>query len=228
MIRILLRCFSVLLPSWAMLVTPAWGQQQRPMLHELVLTQTDHEVLLYLHLQGGFQQEILEAIESGIPITLTYHIRLYRKRGLWFNEEVLSKVIKHIVKYDTLKRQYRVSEINGLFSSVKITKHELTMVRWMSAIEGQPLIPFHLLQPGEEYSEGGAVALSAQSHAVSRQSLGHGNSLDLVESFHHQSPPITTLGIRGLQAALTPQEVRELRRVSCLCCKYPACLRDLS
>ena len=151
MIRILLRCFSVLLPSWAMLVTPAWGQQQRPMLHELVLTQTDHEVLLYLHLQGGFQQEILEAIESGIPITLTYHIRLYRKRGLWFNEEVLSKVIKHIVKYDTLKRQYRVSEINGLFSSVKITKHELTMVRWMSAIEGQPLIPFHLLQPGEEY-----------------------------------------------------------------------------
>ena len=151
MIRILLRCFSVLLPSWAMLVTPAWGQQQRPMLHELVLTQTDREVLLYLHLQGGFQQEILEAIESGIPITVTYHLRLYRKRGLWFNEEVLSKVIKHIVKYDTLKRQYRVSEINGLFSSVKITKHGPTMVRWMSAIEGQPLIPFHLLQPGEEY-----------------------------------------------------------------------------
>jgi hypothetical protein len=25
------------------------------------------------------------------------------------------------------------------------------MVRWMSVIEGQPLIPFHLLQPGEEY-----------------------------------------------------------------------------
>jgi hypothetical protein len=45
MIRVLLRCFSVLLPSWAMLVAPAWGQQH-PILHELVLTQTDHEVLL--------------------------------------------------------------------------------------------------------------------------------------------------------------------------------------
>jgi Domain of unknown function (DUF4390) len=151
MIRVLLRCFSVLLPSWAMLVAPAWGQQQRPILHELVLTQTDHEVLLYLHLEGGFQQAILEAIESGIPITVTYYMRLYRKRGLWFDEEVLSKTIKHIVKYDTLKRQYRVSEINGLFSSMKVTKHEPTMVRWMSAVEGQPLIPFHLLQPGEEY-----------------------------------------------------------------------------
>jgi hypothetical protein len=151
MIRILLRCFSVLLPSWAMLVAPAWGQPQRPLLHELVLTHTDHEVLLHIDLQGGFQREILEAIATGIPIMVTYHMRLYRKRGLWFDEEVLSKTIKHIVKYDALKKQYRVSEINGLFSSIRVTKHETTMVRWMSAIEGQPLIPFHLLQPGEEY-----------------------------------------------------------------------------
>jgi hypothetical protein len=121
------------------------------MLQELGLTHTDHEVLLSIHLQGGFHQELLEAIESGIPITVTYYMKLYRKRGSWFDEEVLSKTIKHIVKYDILKKQYRVSEINGLFSSIKVTKHELTMVRWMSEIEDQPLIPFHLLQPGEEY-----------------------------------------------------------------------------
>ena len=152
MIRVLfLSYFSVFLPSVPMLVSPAWGQPQRPSLHELVLMHTDHEVLLNIHLQGGFHQELLEAMESGIPITVTYHMKLYRKRGLWFDEEVLSKTIKHIVKYDTLKKQYRVSEINGLFSSMKVTKHEPTMVRWMSAIEGQPLIPFHLLQPGEEY-----------------------------------------------------------------------------
>jgi hypothetical protein len=151
MIRILLRCFSVLLPSWAMLVAPPWGQSQRPLLHELVLTHTDHEVLLHIDLQGGFQQEILEAIATGIPITVTYYMRLYRKRGLWFDAEVLSKTIKHIVKYDALKKQYRVSEINGLVSSMRVTTHEPTMVRWMSAIEEQPLIPFHLLQSGEEY-----------------------------------------------------------------------------
>jgi hypothetical protein len=94
---------------------------------------------------------MLEAIATGIPITVTYHLRLYRQRGLWFDEEVLSKTIKHTVKYDALKKQYRVSEINGLFSSIKVTEHEPTMVRWMSVIEGQPLIPFHLLQLGEEY-----------------------------------------------------------------------------
>jgi Domain of unknown function (DUF4390) len=144
------RCFRVLLPILVMLASPAWGQQ-RPTLHELVLTQTDQEVLLYMSLEGGFHQELMEAIESGIPITITYYMRLYRIRGLWFDEEVLSKTIKHIVKYDALKKQYRVSEINGLFSNIKLTKHESTMVRWMSQIEGQPLIPFHLLQPNEEY-----------------------------------------------------------------------------
>jgi hypothetical protein len=151
MIRgLLLRCFRVLLPILVMLASPAWGQE-RPTLHELVLTHTDQEVLLYMSLKGGFHQELMEAIESGIPITITYYMRLYRKRGLWFDEEVLAKTIKHIVKYDALKKQYRVSEINGLFSNIKVTKHEPTMVRWMSEIEGQPLIPFHLLQPDEEY-----------------------------------------------------------------------------
>jgi Domain of unknown function (DUF4390) len=120
-------------------------------LHELVLTHTDHEVLLHIDLQGGFRRDMLEAIETGIPITVTYHLRLYRKRDMWFDEEVLAKTIKHMVKYDALKKQYRVSEINGLFSSIKVTQHEPTMVRWMSVIQGQPLIPFHLLQPGEEY-----------------------------------------------------------------------------
>jgi hypothetical protein len=151
MIRcLLLRCFSVLLPSLVVFTSLAWGQQ-RPTLHELTLTQTDREVLLFLSLQGGFHQELMEAIESGIPITITYYMKLYRKRGLWLDQEVLSKSIKHIVKYDALKKQYRVSKINGLFSSIKVTKHEPTMVRWMSEIEGQPLIPFHLLQPDEEY-----------------------------------------------------------------------------
>jgi hypothetical protein len=170
MMRALLRGFGVLLSTGAMLVVPAWGQQQRPLLHELELTHTDHEVLLHIDLQGGFQQEILEAIESGIPITITYHMRLYRKRSLWFDEEVLSKTIKHIVKYDALKKQYRISEINGLFSSIKVTKHEPTMVRWMSAIQGQPLIPFHLLQPGEEYYVKAMADLKA---AQSPLALGH-------------------------------------------------------
>jgi hypothetical protein len=74
-------------------VAPAWGQPQRLLLHELVLTHTDHEVLLHIDLQG-VQQEILEAIATGIPITVTYDMRLYRKLGLWFDEEVLSKTIK--------------------------------------------------------------------------------------------------------------------------------------
>jgi hypothetical protein len=132
-------------------MTLAWGQPPGPLLHELVLTHTDSEVLLHVDLEGGFRQDILEAIETGIPITITYHLKLYRKRDVWFDEEVLSKSIQHMVKYDALKKQYRVSEMNGLFSSIRVTKHQPTMVRWMSAIEGQPLIPFHLLQPGEAY-----------------------------------------------------------------------------
>lgn len=150
MIRILLLRFAGVLLLSVMLMPAAWGQQ-RPVLYDITLTHTDHEVLLYSSLRGAFRAEILEAIESGIPMTITFYMKLYRKRGLWFDEEILSKTIQHIVKYDALKNEYRVSEINGLFSNIKVTKHRPTMVQWMSEIEGQPLIPFHLLQPGEAY-----------------------------------------------------------------------------
>ena len=133
------------------LVASAAGGQERPILDEITLTHTDQEVLLYSSLRGAFRGELIEAIESGLPITITFYMKLYRKRGLWFDEEVLSKTIKHVVKYDTLKNEYRISAINGLFSSIKVTKHQPTMERWMSEIDGQPLIPFHLLQRGEAY-----------------------------------------------------------------------------
>ena len=151
MSRVFLLCCAIaLFFTLGSLAPSAWGQQQ-PSLHELTVTHTDQEVLLYSSLTGGFPQEIVEAIESGIPTTITFYMRLYRKRGIWFDEEVLSKTIKHIVKYNALKKEYRVSEINGLFSSIKVTKHRPTMVQWMSDIDGQPLIPFHLLQLGEAY-----------------------------------------------------------------------------
>ena len=174
--------------------------QERPIVRALGLTHTDQEVLLHLSLDGGFHPELMEAIESGIPITISYHMKLYRVRALWFDEEVLSKTIKRIVKYDALKKQYRVSEINGLFSSIRVSKDEPTMVRWMSEIEGQPLIPFpslttarRILCEGHGRPEGGNVALSTQSYSVSCQPLGYGNSLDRVEPFRDQYPPATTL-----------------------------------
>jgi hypothetical protein len=151
MSRILLRRYaSVLLLISGMLASAAWGQA-RPILQAITLTQTDQEVLLYSSLHGAFHGELLAAIESGIPMTITFYMKLYRKRGLWFDDEVLAKTIQHTVKYDALKNEYRISEINGLFSNVKVTKNQPTMVRWMSEIDGQPLIPFHLLHPGQEY-----------------------------------------------------------------------------
>ena len=143
-------CAAVLLLTPGLLAPSVWAQQQ-PFVHDLIITHTDQEVLLYSTLKEAFSQGLLEAIESGLPTTVTFYMRLYRKRGMWFDEGVLAKTIKHIVKYDALKQEYRFSEINGLFSSIKVTKHQATMVQWMSEIDGQPLIPFHLLQPGEEY-----------------------------------------------------------------------------
>ena len=86
------RGFTAVLFLLTLLTPPAWAQQ-RPIVQALGLTQTDQEVLLHISLDGGFHPELMEAIASGIPITISYHLRLYRVRALWFDQEVLSKTI---------------------------------------------------------------------------------------------------------------------------------------
>ena len=139
-------------------------------------------------------------------------------------KRVLSKTIKHMVKYDALKKQYRVSEINGLFSSIKVTKHEPTMVRWMSVIEGQPLIPFHLLQPGEEYYVKAMADVKAVkspfplSHIPFLASLWDTGTPWTASSPFRISSPLHNARDPWPASSSTPQEVRCVETCIMLCC----------
>ena len=78
-------CAGLLLLAMALVVPSVWGQQ-RPIVQDLIITHTDQEVLLYSTLKEVFSHSFLEVIQSGLPTTVTFHMRLYRKRGMWLDE----------------------------------------------------------------------------------------------------------------------------------------------
>jgi hypothetical protein len=73
----------------------------------------DEEIVVSAELVSGFNSEIIRDIQNGIPKDFYYYLLLKKKEKNWFDEEILSKTVRYTVKYDTLKKQYRVIQFEG-------------------------------------------------------------------------------------------------------------------
>lgn len=52
------------------------------------------------------QTEIIDALQSGLPTSLTYVVEIYRDKPNWFDEEVDSARIEVVCTFNSLTREY--------------------------------------------------------------------------------------------------------------------------
>jgi len=48
------------------------------------------------------------AVSKGLPISLTFLILLYEVRDYWFDDKIMGKTALHDIKFDVLKKEYRI------------------------------------------------------------------------------------------------------------------------
>ena len=72
---------------------------------DVTLTTSDSHLLLFALLDNSEQQELEEALHSGIPMQFTFNVELTHIRKNWTNEELSNLEFVHTLKYDTLKEQ---------------------------------------------------------------------------------------------------------------------------
>ncbi len=69
----------------------------------------NNEVAVTAELIRWYNQNIKDDLNNGIPKDLYYYILLKRRQPGWFDEEIVSKTIKHTIKYDVLKKEYSIT-----------------------------------------------------------------------------------------------------------------------
>ena len=94
---------SLLLPSFSPL------QAAEATLSNIIVTNTQEDLLVFFDIEGCFTREMEEAILNGIPTTFTIYIRLYRTRTFWFDASISDIELEHTIKYDSLKNEFRVT-----------------------------------------------------------------------------------------------------------------------
>jgi hypothetical protein len=77
-------------------------------LTDFVMNNTRGDLRLSLKVRSVFTEEVEEAVIDGISFTIVFSIALYQVHNLWFDKQIAQKTVSNTVKYDLLKKDYRV------------------------------------------------------------------------------------------------------------------------
>jgi hypothetical protein len=113
---------------------------------------TDGRVFASVAASSAYTADLREAVQSGLPVTLTFVIDLKRPSTVWFDRTVTTTTVASMVKFDNLTRQYQVSKLSeGRVVSSQRTESEDEMRAWVTEFEHVPLSDGDSMEPNAEY-----------------------------------------------------------------------------
>jgi len=108
-------------------------------------------VVMNVRLVGGFTNSISEAVESGVPMTFTFQVELRQENAIWNDTLVSSNTIQHTIKYDSLKKVYRFSELGKGVKRKIITRNKENYQKLMLTLSNIPIASTRSLDTDKKY-----------------------------------------------------------------------------
>ncbi len=84
-------------------------QKQVVTIEELTATTSEKHLILFATLQNSFTSEMIEILESGIPLHFTFYIELHKTAENIPDEQITGLTLQHAMMFDTLKENYKVT-----------------------------------------------------------------------------------------------------------------------
>ncbi|MGB7219702.1 MAG: DUF4390 domain-containing protein [Vicinamibacterales bacterium] len=111
----------------------------------------DGQVLVSFDLGVGLSADLRDAIQSGLPTTLSYEVELRRAAATWFDRTMAAVTVTASVRFDNLTRQYQLSRTLAGKAEASQTEDEGAVGRWLTEFERVPLSLTSVLEANGEY-----------------------------------------------------------------------------
>ena len=122
---------------------------QNAAITDFTVSNSESQLLLYLNVTDCFTDDMESAIHNGIPATFTYFVDIYRVRPNWPDKKIRKYEFDHVIEYDSLKKEYRVSRDDKNNSKLTTSLEEAKML--MSEINGFEILPIDEIDPESTY-----------------------------------------------------------------------------
>jgi hypothetical protein len=128
-------------------VRSSYGQEAE--ISDFTASNSENNLLLYLAVTDWFTEDMEAAIHNGIPITFSFSIDLFARRRNWPDKKISTHEFSHIMKYDSLKKEYLVHRNEKGDNKVTASLEEAKNL--MSEINGFTVLPLNELSPRTSY-----------------------------------------------------------------------------
>ena len=119
-------------------------------IQELTATTSDTHLIMFGTLVNSFTSEMIETLNSGIPLHFSFFVELHKIEKDWPEEQIASLNFQHIMTFDTLKEMYRVTteEDNNKEQSFKSLFEAQKII---NEINGAKVVELKQLLPDNHY-----------------------------------------------------------------------------
>ena len=115
-------------------------------------------------LQLILSADALDALNSGVPLTIELNLEVIRVRGLWLDDVEAALTVTYELEYRPLSQRYILRNLNsGDQNSFATLYSALTN---LGRIQGLPVIDDALLQPGSNYRMRLRALLSTRQYSA--------------------------------------------------------------
>ncbi len=117
---------------------------------ETTVSTSETHLLAFATLDNSFTPEMTSILHSGIALKFSFFIELYKITENWPEEQVATLTFQHIMSYDTLKENYRVTleENNNKVQSFKSLRSAQEV---LNELNGTKVVMLKQLIPDNRY-----------------------------------------------------------------------------
>ena len=140
---------SIVVLFCIILLIPASAICQDARLSNMVVTNTRDDLLLFMTVEGAFNDKMKEAILSGVPATFHFIVALEKIRSFWLNRELATQEITHTITYNPLKKEFTV--IRSRESDPVVTDSFAEAEKLMTDVDNLKVASLGELEKGAKY-----------------------------------------------------------------------------
>jgi Domain of unknown function (DUF4390) len=135
----------------------------------IVPISTGEQVVVSVELADGYNDQVRQAIASGLRTSFTYTIDLRMIVPGWVDRTVTTSTVALSDQYDNLTRRHSLSRvIDGRIDDTLVTEDDAVARQWLTTLTRLPIVRTSRLDPGRDYY----VRISAQARPRGGSILG--------------------------------------------------------
>ena len=124
------------------------------------------DVTVSFELADAYNDEIRQAIASGLRTTFTYDVELRMVVPVWVDRTIATAVVSTSDQYDNLTRRHSLSRmVDGRVEEASVTEDETVVRRWLTTLSQLMLCRTSKLDPRRDYYV--RISVRARPHGAS-------------------------------------------------------------